>query len=274
MSNRWKIFSVLFVVVCALLIGQAAQAQNIPFAIEDVPNIVGIGVATLPDYEGSDDYMMGAAPFFRLTYPGTNYYATLMATELYINVINHPWFRLGPVLNYRFGRDDDVEDDVVKHMEEIDDAIEAGGFIGVEFIDKQNPRQRFIATVEILSDISDTYNGYNITASARYWYPIHKAVDVTLGVGASYADDNYMETYFGVNQRDSDRTGLPVFEAESGIKDIRIIPGVVVHLSKDWHIGAGFRYAMLLDDAKDSPVVDDRGSSDQWIAGLAVAYSW
>lgn len=273
MFNRWKIFSVLFAVACALLIGQAAHAQDSPFAIENVPNIVGVGAGILPDYEGSNNYTIGAAPFFRLTYPKSNFFATLIATELYVNVMDHPWLRFGPVVNYRFGRNN-VDDKVVKHMEDIDGAFEAGAFAGVEFIDSQNPRQRFIATVEILSDISNVYKGYNMSASARYWYPVHKMVDVTLGVGAAYADDNYMKTYFGVNQKDSDRTGLPVFEADSGIKDVRVVPGVVVHLSPDWHVGAGFRYAKLLNDAKDSPVVKDRGSSDQWIAGLAVGYSW
>jgi len=273
MINRGKILLVFFVVACALFIGQAAQAQNSPIVIEDVPNIVGIGVAMLPDYEGSDDYKGGGAPFFRLTYPKSNYYATLLATELYVNILDHPWLRLGPCANYRFGRKD-VDDKVVDKMKDIDGAFEVGGWLGVEFIDSQNPRQRFLANVEILSDVSNEYNGYNATVSARYWYPVAQMVDVTLGVGAAYGDENYMETYFGVNEEDSARSGLPVFRADSGWKDVRVIPGVVVHLSRDWHVGAGLRYAKLLEDAKNSPVVKDRGSSDQFIYGLAVAYSW
>ena len=273
MNKRWKMISVFFVLLCTLFISQAAHAQNSPFAIENVPNIVGVGVGVLPDYEGSNDYTIGAAPFFRLTYPKTNYYATLIATELYVNVLNHPWLRLGPCINYRFGRSD-VNDKVIDKMEDIDGAVELGGFVGVELINSQNPRQRFIATAEILSDVSDVYNGYNMTFSARYWYPVAKMVDVTLGVGAAYANENYMKTYFGVSPSDSARSGLPVFDADSGMKDIRVTPGVVVHLSKDWHVGAGFRYSALLNDAKDSPVVDERGDSNQWIAGLAVAYSW
>ncbi len=273
MGNRGKILLVFFVVICALFVSQAAHAQSSPLAIENVPNIVGVGVGMLPDYEGSNDYQVGAAPFFRLSYPKTNYYATLIATELYVNVVNHPWLRLGPVVNYRFGRED-VNDSVVKRMEDIDGAFEVGGWLGVELISSQNSRQRFIATLEVLSDVSNVYKGFNGTLSARYWYPVHQMVDVTLGVGASYASANYMNTYFGVNQRDSERSGLPVFEAKSGLKDFRVIPGVVVHLSPDWHVGAGVRYSKLLNDAKDSPVVKDRGSSDQWIAGLAVGYSF
>ena len=99
-------------------------------------------------------------------------------------------------------------------------------------------------------------------------------VDLGLVVGASYADNNYMETYFGVSEKDSERTDLPVFKAGSGIKDWRVIPAVVVHFSPQWHAGIGARYSRLLDDAADSPVVNDRGSKDQWIYGIAVAYAW
>jgi outer membrane scaffolding protein for murein synthesis (MipA/OmpV family) len=39
-------------------------------------------------------------------------------------------------------------------------------------------------------------------------------------------------------------------------------------------MGAGIKYFALMEDAKDSPIVDDRGDSNQWVYGLGVAYSW
>ncbi len=266
--------SLIIAAVFALLLVSAAQAQNGIVNIENVPNVFGIGIATYPDYMGSNDYAVGVAPFARLTYPKTQWYLRLLVADLQMNVINHPIFRLGPALNYRFGRDDDIDDRVVKHMREIDDTIEAGAFAGIELVDSTNPRQRFLAQVEFLSDVGNEYKGYNISLTASYWMPVAKMVDITIGAGTTYADENYMETYFGVDQNNSDRTGLPVFEADSGFRDVRVNPGVVVHLSYDWHVAAGVQYRRLLDDAEDSPIVDDRGSADQWIAGLGVAYSW
>jgi outer membrane protein len=91
-----------------------------------------------------------------------------------------------------------------------------------------------------------------------------------------YADDDYMKTYFGVDQEDSDRTDnvLPVFEPGDGFLMAKANLGAVLHLSYQWHIAAGVQYRPLLSDAADSPVVDDRGDSNQWVAGLGVAYSW
>ena len=274
MSNTKKLFVVFIAFVCAFLVAHSAQAQDMPFGIDNVPNIVGIGGGMLPDYIGSDDYMGGAAPFFKWTPEKTEYYAMLIATQLYVNLANHPTFRIGPTVNYRFGRDDDVEDSMVKKMEEIEGAFEAGAFVGYEWKDSQNPLHRWGITLDFLADVSGEYDGYLISAQARYWLPVHKMAEIGIAVGTTYADDNYTETYFGVNQKDSDRSGLPMFKAESGFREVRVIPSVVMHFSPQWHAGIGVRYARLMDDAENSPVVDDRGDANQWIYGLAVAYTW
>jgi len=274
MSNRGKIFMLFIAFVCAFLIVHSAQAQDLPFGIDNVPNIVGIGGGMLPDYLGSNDYMGGAAPFFKITPEKTEYYVMLVATQLYVNVANNPNFRIGPTINYRFGRNDDVDDDVVKKMEEIDGAFEAGAFVGYEWKDSQNPLHRWGVTLEFLADVGNVYKGYIVSASTRYWLPVHKMAELGLVVGMSIADDNYMETYFGVDQKDSDRTGLAIFEADSGIRDVRVIPAVVVHFSPKWHMGIGARYSRLLNDAEDTPIVEDRGTPNQWIYGLALAYAW
>ncbi len=48
----------------------------------------------------------------------------------------------------------------------------------------------------------------------------------------------------------------------------------IYSLSPSWHVSGGLIYSRLFDDASDSPIVDDRGSSDQLFAGLGVAYAW
>jgi MipA family protein len=269
-----KSFIIVFAVIVALFFASASQAQQSPFDIENVPNVIGVGVGMLPDYVGSDDYMVGGAPFFKITLPKTERYLRLLATDLQINIINHPILRLGPAVNYRFGRSDDVDDRIVSHMKDIDGTIEAGAFVGAEIVDKDNPRQRFISQVEFLSDVGGEYKGYNVSLTASYWQPVSKAIDVMIGGGITYADENYMETYFGVDQEDSDRSGLPVYEADASLFMAKVTAGMVLHLSQSWHIALGGQYRPLLSDASDSPVVDDRGSNDQWIAGLGVAYSW
>lgn len=269
-----KAWALCLVLISAIAASVPVKAQEMNIVIDNMPRVLGVGVGIVPDYEGSDDYTWGVAPFAKFKLENHEQYLLIKAYELQVNLIDHPWFRLGPSLNYRWGRDDDVEDHYVKKMKEIDGTVEAGGWIGAEFTDNDNPRKRFLASVDFLTDVANEHDGYTISGNIRGWYPVCKMVDAGLGFTMVYASDNYMETYFGVDKKDSQRSGLPVFDAESGVKDIRINPVLVMHLNMNWHVAAGLQYRRLLDDADDSPVVDDRGSSNQWIGGLGLAYSW
>jgi outer membrane scaffolding protein for murein synthesis (MipA/OmpV family) len=261
--------------VLALSFSTAAlAAMDSPFAIDNIPNVVGIAVGMVPDYLGSDDYTVAAAPMFRWTLAGTERYLQFNVTELSFNVLNHPNFVLAPVLNYRPGRDDDVDDEVVQNMEEIEDTFEAGLSVGYIWKDKANPRHRFVTNVTYYQDIGDEYDGWVAQAGARYWLPISKPIDIQLGVGATYGSEDYMDTYFGVDSTDVARTGLPLYEADAGFRDVNAQMAAVFHFSLNWHLGVGVKYFALMDDAKDSPIVDDRGDSNQFVYGIGLAYSW
>ena len=267
---------IILLTLLALLGGSftVSFAQDGPIVIENVPNVVGLAVAVLPDYVGSDDYTFGVAPFARFTLPNSERYFMLNVTELYFNVLNHPFYRFGPVLNYRFGRDNDVEDPFVKWMQEIDGTFEAGAFFGVDWKINNDRRNRFVADVELLFDIGDVYNGMNGTVSARYWHPFGQMFDGVIGVAFQFADDKFVNKYFGVNLVDSALSSLPFYQADGGVTNFRVFPGVVMHLSEQWHLAAGLRYQRITGDAEDSPVVSMRGDANQWIVGLGAAYSW
>jgi outer membrane protein len=267
-----RFFIGFFAVAVSLIIVNAASAQESAVNIDNVPNVIGVAGGIAPDYSGSVNYKFVAAPFVKYTFYG-QMYGQLLATELKVNILDHPWLRLGPLVNYRFERDD-VENSQVDRMKKIDSTAEAGAWIGVEFKAAGNPRQRFIASLDFMDDVGDVHNGWLITLSARYWYPISRPIDVSIGVSSTYADDNFMQKYYGVTTGDSIRSGLPVFSAGGGIRDVTVSPAIVYHLSQTWHLAAGVRYQALLSDAHDSPLVSGVGSSDQWLAGIGIAYTW
>jgi len=270
-----KMMRAVAAIVFALSFSTAAlAAMDSPFTIDNVPNVVGVAVGMVPDYLGSDDYTVAAAPFFRWTLTGQERYLQLNVTELSFNVLNHPNFVLGPVLNYRPGRDDDVDDDVVEKMEQIDDTVDVGITAGYIWKDKANPRHRFITNLTYYMDAGDVYKGWLVQAGARYWYPISRPIDLQVGVGATYGNSQYMDTYFGVGSKDAAATGLKEFKADSGFRDWNAQLAGVFHFSTKWHLGVGVKYFGLMSDAADSPIVDDRGSENQWVYGIGLAYSW
>ncbi len=159
-------------------------------------------------------------------------------------------------------------------MADIDATFEAGLLLGFKFVNRTNPRKRFRAGVTFSHDVGGEHEGFLVDVFARAWFPLGKAFDLGLGAGITFADDDYMETYFGVSPIDAARSGLPIFEAEGGMRDYRVFPVLVFHLSRHWHLGAGVRYSRLVADAEDSPLVDDRGSANQLAAGVGVIYAW
>lgn len=270
-----KVLSVVLAASAGLMSYSAAEAADmISFDTDTVPNVVGLGVGMVPDYKGSDDYTYGVAPFFRYTFNGQERYVQLIANELTVNILNSEMFRLGPLLNYHFGRNDDVEDDVVSAMKEIDDTVEAGAFADITWYFSEDKRHRFITGAKVYQDVGDESDGFRASVNARYWLPVAKPVDVNIGIGAVYQDDDYADHYFGVNVDNVGTSGLPLYSADGGVDEYYMVLGGVFYLNTHWLVSAGIRASIISGDPEDSPIVDQRGDSTQWIGGVGVGYAF
>ena len=272
MKGKSVLAGVVCMVAVLLFASDVVWAQSSPMEIDNSQRIGGLFVGFAPDYVGSDDYKAVVAPFFRYNFSNSEQYIVLRGFDLQFNVVDHPWFRIGPVLNYRFGRNN-VKNDQVDEMDKIDGAIEFGAFVGAEFKDTANPRQRLLLSLEFLQDISGEHKGSVTTGSIKGWYPLSRRFDVTLCLSTTFGSSDYMDTYFGVDTEDSNQSGLRRYSADSGFRDVSVTPGVVMHLTEAWKLAAGIRYMRLMGDAEDSPVTKV-GDNDQWIGGIGVAYTW
>lgn len=267
---------VLTAVALSAGLGQRAHAQQaggVVFELPEIRNYVAVAVGVVPDYMGSDDYTVGAAPVGLMKFGSSERYARLLVTELSVNVLDSRTWNFGPVLNYRLARDD-VDDDAVDRMRDIDGTLEAGLIGGWTWIGDDDPRHRFNATVEFLHDVGDTHEGFLVSAGARYFQPVTRPLTLSIGATVTYGSSDYMQTYFGVDSDNAARSGLSQFSAGSGLRDVRIPVMAIYSLSPNWHLSGGLVYSRLLGDASDSPVVDDRGSRNQLFAGVGVAYAW
>jgi len=249
---------------------QAAGALELD--MEGTPNVFGVGVGAVPDYRGSDDYTFGVAPFFRYTFQGQERYIQLLANELTVNLLNDKMFRFGPLLNYHFGRTDDVDDELVSRMVEIDDTVEAGAFADIVWADPQEKLRRFIVGAKLYQDVGDESDGLRANISARYWQPVSQPVLFGIGVGAIYQDDDYSDHYFGINNDNVGTSGLPFFAADGGVNEYYMVVSGIFFLNKNWLLSVGVRGSVISGDPADSPIVDQQGDSTQWIGGAGVGY--
>jgi outer membrane protein len=251
----------------------AHGAGVLDLEMENVPTIFGAAVGVMPDYRGSDDYTFGFAPIIRYTFDGQERYIQLLANELAVNLIDDEMFRFGPLVNYHFGRTDDVEDPLVSKMKEIDDTIEAGAFADIVWQLSKDKRQRFIVGGKIFQDVGDESDGFRANVSARYWHPVAKPVDLSVSAGFFYQDDEYANHYFGVNADNVGTSGLPFFTADGGVNEYYVVLGGVFYLNKNWLVSAGIRGSVIAGDPADSLIVDQQGDSTQWIGGIGIGYA-
>jgi outer membrane scaffolding protein for murein synthesis (MipA/OmpV family) len=226
---------------------------------------LGFGAGFAPDYEGSDDNQGVPMLMLKGNYDSGRFFS-LLGTNLKLNVVPSKMYSFGPVLNYRMQRHA-VDNDQVDAMQSIDAAIEAGVFGGID-------ANNFLLGLEFLGDVSGEYDGYLLQASAGYRWKATPTMTITPKIFTTYADRNYMDTYFGVNRHNRDASTLPYFEADSGMKDVGL--NLVVNYTpwQHWGIMGLLSYSTLLNDAKDSPIVDDEGNDKQMYFGLMGTYRW
>ncbi|MEA2092948.1 MAG: MipA/OmpV family protein [Pseudomonadota bacterium] len=240
---------------------------------------VGLGVAVSPDYEGGNDYEAVPAPFGRYNWAsgrsvslgGTG--GSEKAARLAANIISTEQstvWKFGPLLQYRLKRDDNVDNKKVSRMKEVDAETELGAFLGFK-------SGALMAAVGYVTDVSSESDGSLWYLKGGYDLPVNQKFSMNVGVHLTYADDDYMDTYFGVSRKDSARSGLPQYTASSGFKDTGLALTGTYQFNQKWGMLGNVSWTRMLNDAEDSPLVDgSRGQGDKnvYAAVVAVTYAF
>jgi outer membrane protein len=269
-------------VAAAMLVSTCAAAQEIiPIAPPQDTNYVGAAVFGVPDYYGSSKYQATGAAVIRYGFEGQRY-IQLLGPELTLNAIDRSDFRAGPVLRVRDRRDNDVDDQVVRLMRPVPSASELGLFAAYHLPLDNNPLHKVVFSADIVGNVNGVYNGPTGNLRVNYIHPFAQTVAGrsligTVGVGLFFASREFNERYFGVTGSDvalfPSRGGVE-YRPGGGLTSVKIPFSVTTELNPKWLLTLAGRYERLVRDAKDSPVVNDRGDANQWSLGLAAAYKF
>jgi MipA family protein len=234
---------------------------------------LGLGAGIAPDYEGADNYRAVPIPLFRA---GKGYrYGQLFGTHITSNLLNSPNWRIGPSLNYNKGYSD-ASNNRVDKLHDRGSSIEVGVKGGYDFQVTQVPFPNTVLSfsTEALYDVSNGHDGWLVTPEISYGGPFNENWKFRLGGNLTYASGNYMSHYFSINAADSARSGLKTYDADAGVKDAAVNVAIGYNFTKNWGITGVAELRQMLDDAKDSPVVKDAGSSVNAFGGVIVSYTW
>lgn len=226
---------------------------------------VGAGAQLVPKYPGADS--IGIAPLgvasvrregSRMQIPGPDSgwgFGILGPDSV---------FNFGPAFRLTAKRD---EEDVGAPVGDVGLTAEAGAFVQLlpfeHFRLRAEGRQGIGGHKGFVADF-----GADLVLGDR----IHSAF--TIGPRVRWADNDYHEAYYGVTPAVAAATGLPVFDADSGIHAYGVIGGATVMISRNWGVYGYARYDRLTGDAADSPITRVFGSRDQFSGGLAVFYNF
>jgi len=275
----------LSIAAAALLAAAPAFAQPADAPLPD-PNdrsdtvTIAAGGAYIPDYEGSDDYELTPAAAIRGRVSGIQFFTR--ATYLYVDFIPRGdgklEFDLGPIVGARLNRTGKVKDDFVDALPELDTAIEVGGFAGVTYHGLTNPYDSLSVRLDVVKDVGGAHESTLFTPTIDFGTPVSRYTYIGLSLSAEWAGGGYADYYYSISPAASLASGLPVYDADGGFKHWRI--GALVNQSLTGDLTKGLSlfgtaaYTRLSGDFKDSPIVDLRGSSSQWLAAIGLAYTF
>lgn len=262
----------------ALLVGLIEFLATTPAQAEDAKGFSGyltLGGAMVPDYEGSDDYQPAPFAAGKLAYDG--YYIEARGSKLRANVMPAGMLpfglELGPSLAYRFGRDD-VKNDAVDALRDIDGTVAAGGFAKIYTKAVLDESDQLGFDVEILSGVGSDRDGTIITFGPSYSFSPWDSLRLGFNATATYANDRYNETYFGIDADNALRSGLATYDADGGIKDLGLSINATYILTEHWAITGNAKITQLVGDAADSPIVDDAGSATQGVVAVGFVFNF
>lgn len=222
---------------------------------------LGGGAIVLPRYSGADSYRVRPAPFIDARYGDQLFFNPF--SGLGWNAIRTDNLRAGPVLLYAGGRRGSGALDGTRSVR---GGVAAGGFIEYRLNGvRLDADLRFPMTGDV--------NGYRATAGIRH---DHRAGRWLTSIGPTlvYRSASSANSLYGLDQRDAAVLGVDPYRAGSGLTEVRLQGRLTYLFGRDWSLTTVAGVGRLLNDASDSPIVDDLGSANEGYLGLVLAYTF
>lgn len=197
---------------------QVWQAQHVDDTSSGVLE-VGVAAGVAPMYMGSDDYTGMVAPF--LSYRRGGFFIGGLDGIGYAHQGKNG-FLASVALNYDPGRTDNKETHGYWDARGSEDLNGMGRIKGsaVLLLGLSQPVAPWM-TLDAEADIRiagqrKRGNGYRLGFTVLPYQ--RDDTQLSVGLRAYLADENYSQTYFGVSDQQSLRSGHPVFQAERGLR--------------------------------------------------------
>lgn len=248
---------------------------------------IGVGVASVPTYEGSDDSRMIVGPQLRGKVKDHAFFTR--GPVLFFDAIPNRDdsgidFQLGPVVGVRMDRTSrkQIKDNAVEALGKRDTAIELGGYVGIGKTGIiTSAYDNLSARVAVTKDVAGAHESYIVTPAIEYFTPLSIRSFAGIGVSADYVGKKFGRYYSDIDAAGALASGLPVYTrggADSGFRRVNanLTGGYSLSgdIRKGWVIVGALGYSRMLGRYGDSPVVSIAGSKDQFLGAIGIGYTF
>jgi outer membrane scaffolding protein for murein synthesis (MipA/OmpV family) len=279
-------FACLALAACGLSAPAVAQTAPVGSELPSPDEVAGrdsltiaAGAGYAPDYEGSDDYHLIPAVAVRGSYGGIAF--NTRGTYLYVDVVQDSpkfGFDFGPIVGVRLNKRRHIHDDVVELLPKTKTAFEVGGFAGVSAHGLTNPYDTLALRFDVLHDLGSAHESTTLSPNLEFSTPLSTTTYASASLGAEFVSNRFANYYYSIGPAGSLASGLPVFDADGGMKNWKA--GLLVNQSVTGNLLHGLslfgtvQYSRLVGDFKRSPIVSQRGSANQWLLAAGLAYTF
>lgn len=209
---------------------------------------LGGGAMAVPKFEGAKHYQGEPSLILDVRYRDLAFLSD--GEGLGVNLLRGKNYRAGVAIGYDLGRDQH-DDGRLKGLGNVGAAPE--GKLFAEY---------FLLPVVFSATLRQAVGGHNgLLADLGAYIPLPffgQRLVVFTGPAVTFADGEYMRSYFGVSARQAAATAFPQYSAHGGFKSTGWGATAIYHLSEHWLLESDLAYERLIGDAADSPIVERR----------------
>jgi outer membrane scaffolding protein for murein synthesis (MipA/OmpV family) len=219
---------------------------------------LGVGPVYRPDYFGSDDYELEPDPEVYIKFRN---FVFLDNDGADFALFGFSGFSFGPSVRLVGDRDED-DNPALAGLGDVDHTLEVGGFAATKFVD------RFLFRFKIRKGVAGGHDGLIVDAAGTALLFRYGRVSTSFSGNASWIGNRYADTYFSVSPTQSAASGMPVYDAPRGMRDIGGSFNAYVNVGKRWSINPYVSYRYIFDDFAATPFIALEGDRNQYVAGF------
>lgn len=222
---------------------QTDQVTSALFAEENWAFTLGGGVMYRAKYEGSNNYHAVFIPDISARYKDGLIFANWNGIGSY--PIYGENYKIGASISPSFGRKEKDDRENLRGMGDIDTGIVVNLLGEYDF-----------GPMKLSGKISKGDKEYGTTAKLEVskTFSLTEQLKLKVAAGNTWADEEHMQSYFGISPAQAMRSGYNQYEAKSGMKSAGVSIGTFYSITKNWEAKVMLTADKLLSDAADSPL--------------------